>query len=181
LLPYHGNAINVRFCPSAVLTNASYAGDTQGSADHAWYWSKDPITWGSYGYNGWFYSGATTYGDPVKYFRKESAIQKPSQTPAFADAVWTDSWPLVDDKAPNPADLYDGADIYSDPGMGRFLIARHGKGSPSSAARSINTAFVKVLPGKVNVASVDSHVELTPLDNLWQLYWHIDYVPAKRP
>jgi prepilin-type N-terminal cleavage/methylation domain-containing protein len=85
LLPYHGNSGAVRFCPCAGNTNGLVpAGNTQGAADKPWYWTESPACFGSYTYNGWLYSGATTYGDQTKYFKKEAAIQKPSQTPAFA-------------------------------------------------------------------------------------------------
>ena len=38
------------------------------------------------------------------------------------------------------------------------------------------------LPGAINAVFYDGHVEQVPLERLWQLYWHKDYVPpAKRP
>ena len=38
------------------------------------------------------------------------------------------------------------------------------------------------LAGAINVAFFDAHAELVPLDRLWQLQWHRNYVtPAKRP
>jgi prepilin-type processing-associated H-X9-DG protein len=38
------------------------------------------------------------------------------------------------------------------------------------------------MPGMVDVSFTDGHVEKVKLDNLWQLYWHVGYVPpAKRP
>jgi prepilin-type N-terminal cleavage/methylation domain-containing protein/prepilin-type processing-associated H-X9-DG protein len=40
----------------------------------------------------------------------------------------------------------------------------------------------KPLPGGINVAFFDGHVQLAPLDNLWQLQWHKSWkAPAKRP
>ena len=183
LLPYHANSAAVRFCPCARNTNGLVpAGNTQGSADKPWDWSQAPTCFGSYTYNGWLYSGATTYGEPAKYFKKEPAIQKPSQTPAFADGIWVDAWPLVTDKPATPCDLYNGADINSYQGMARFLIGRHGKGPAASAPQNINPSFTAVLPSKNDVGCYDGHVELAPLDSLWsQFYWHIDYVPASRP
>ena len=183
LLPYHGNSGAVRFCPCAGNTNGLVpSGNTQGAADKPWYWTELPGCFGSYTYNGWLYSGATTYGDPTKYFKKEAAIQKSSQTPAFADGIWVDAWPLVTDKPPSPCDLYNGADINSYQGMPRFLIGRHGKGAATSAPQNISPAFTAILPTKIDVGCFDGHVELVPLDNLWsKFYWHIDYVPANRP
>src|SRR5665647_1107232 len=103
LLPYHGNSLAVRMCPTANSTNNVGA---QGSVVSPWYWPQSPTAYGSYGYNGYLYSGPVTYGDPANFFGRESAIKKPSSTPVFADAVWVDAWPLVTDKAPNPTDLY---------------------------------------------------------------------------
>ena len=38
------------------------------------------------------------------------------------------------------------------------------------------------LPGGINVAFFDGHVEQVQLERLWQCYWHKVYVPpAKRP
>jgi prepilin-type N-terminal cleavage/methylation domain-containing protein len=182
LMPYHANNTEVRFCPSARSTNGIVpSANVPGTAASAWYWNPAPPAYGSYGYNGWLYSGATTYGDPAKYFKKESAVQKPSLTPAFADAMWVDGWPLVTDKVASPADLYDGNwyDTSGNPGMTRYAIARHGKGGAGSAPRSANVG--QALPGKSDVGCVDGHVELSPLEELWsKYYWHLDYVPAKR-
>jgi prepilin-type processing-associated H-X9-DG protein len=38
------------------------------------------------------------------------------------------------------------------------------------------------MPGAVNVGFVDGHAQPVRLDDLWQLYWKVDYVaPPKRP
>ncbi len=183
LLPYHGNSLAVRFCPCANSTNGlAPSVNTQGSVVRPWYWSPAPKAFASYGYNGWLYSGQNVYGDPAKFFGKETAIQKPSQTPAFYDSTWVDAWPLVTDKPSSPCDLYSGGDFSQYAGMPRMLIARHGKGPAASAPRSISPAFTATLPGNIDVGCYDSHVELAPLDALWsRFYWHRDYVPANRP
>ena len=182
LLPYLANNQAVRFCPAARETNnPAPAADQPGAADRPWYWSKTPTAWASYGYNGWLYSGQTTYGTPPEYhFRRETAVQKPSQTPAFADAIWADGWPKVTDRP--VGDLYNGLFSGTEIGMPRFAIARHGRGPASTAPRNLNMVLTQELPGRVDVAAVDSHVELVPLEHLWsRWYWHLDYVPAKRP
>jgi prepilin-type N-terminal cleavage/methylation domain-containing protein len=180
LLPYHANSLAVRFCPCARSTNAVSPAYPYGTADMPWFWSQTPTAFGSYGYNGWLYSGPTTYHDPAIYFQKESAIQKPSQTPAFYDSTWVDAWPLVADVPPRPVSLYSPMPDPSD-GMIRLLIARHGKGPASSAPRTIDY-WVQGLPSRINVASTDTHVELVYLKGLWsRWYWHIDYVPASLP
>jgi prepilin-type N-terminal cleavage/methylation domain-containing protein/prepilin-type processing-associated H-X9-DG protein len=176
LLPYHANSLGVRFCPCARSTNA--ASFPYGAADAAWFWNQTPTAFGSYGYNGWLYSGPATYGDPGKYFQKESAIQKPSQTPAFYDSIWVDAWPEVTDMPPSPVNLRNPCLLGI--GMNRLLIARHSKGPASSAPTQLNP-FVQGLPGRINVAFTDTHVELVRLKGLWLLYWHINYVPASPP
>ena len=64
-------------------------------------------------------------------------------------------------------------------GMNALNIPRH-KNTPRSVPRSWPTAVP--LPGGINVGLFDGHVEVTRLDDLWQLYWHRNYVPpVKRP
>ena len=62
----------------------------------------------------------------------------------------------------------------------RFVtIARHGE--RPNGLRGPWPAD-KRMPGAVNVALFDGHVQLIPLEKLWSLYWHKDYVvPSKRP
>ena len=63
--------------------------------------------------------------------------------------------------------------------METFAIPRHGR-TPNPVP-TVWAAY-RPLPGAVNVAFFDSHVELVKLDRLWQLYWHVGYQPpAKRP
>jgi len=175
LKPYHGQNEKVRFCPVATDTNNA-SENTQGTAVAAWYYVGPPPTVASYGYNGWLYSGQTTYGDQTNYFRTESAIQKPSQTPAFYDSTWTDAWPLVTDTVPSPVNLFTGGDFNSYQGLPRFLIARHGNGSALSAPRNINPLLLKSLPGKIDIAAVDGHVEPSTLNDLLSKYsWNISW------
>jgi prepilin-type N-terminal cleavage/methylation domain-containing protein len=184
LKPYHGQNEMVRFCPNASSTQAvaTATANSQGTAGGAWFYVGPPRTYASYGYNGWLYSGANPYADLLNRayaFRKESAIQKPTQTPAFYDSTWVDAWPQVTDKAAMPANLFTGGDFNTSGGMPRLLIDRHGKGAGAAASRAANPG--QPLPGQICMASTDGHVELTPLENLWtHFYWHLDYVPAKR-
>lgn len=176
LLPYHANSLAVRFCPCASSTNGPPPLPFYGTTATPWYWNQSPTAFGSYGYNGWLYSGPPPDGPlPNNFFGKESAIQKPSQTPTFYDSIYVDAWPLVTDPPPNPANLLNPNG--SNQGMDRLLIARHGKGPASSAPKQLNP-FAQGLPGRINVAFTDTHVELKYLKGLWsRLYWHIDYVP----
>jgi prepilin-type processing-associated H-X9-DG protein len=102
---------------------------------------------------------------------RQSAIQKPSQTPVFLDAMWVDAWPLETD--PPCSDLYHGNRGYD--GMQRLTIARHGGGSPGSASQDFDTS--QKLPGAINIGLADGHVELVKLENLWSYYWHLNWTP----
>jgi prepilin-type processing-associated H-X9-DG protein len=63
--------------------------------------------------------------------------------------------------------------------MSAFAIPRHG--SRSSRISTNHPPNVK-LPGAINIAFYDGHVETVKLERLWQLSWHRGYLPpAKRP
>jgi prepilin-type N-terminal cleavage/methylation domain-containing protein len=182
LIDYQGKLDAVRLCPAASDTNAAKA---FGTADKAWHIrSKEPVKlWhGSYGLNGWLYSnltnrnGAMSAVDQDKVFRKESGILMPSQTPVFADSIWVDGWPRTND-AP-ASNLYLG--IPRSPGrfwgpLGRMLIDRHGGILASSAPTDVDTT--QRLPGAINVACSDGHVELAKLEDMWNFYWNRTWVP----
>lgn len=64
--------------------------------------------------------------------------------------------------------------------MSRYTIARHGGMRPASAPRSLVSG--DKLPGAINIGMADGHAQLVPLERLWTLYWHLDWVvPAARP
>ena len=183
LIDYQGKLDAVRLCPCANDTNAVKA---FGTADKAWHIkSKAPVKlwFGSYGLNGWLYSnltnrfGAMPAVDQDKVFRKESGISMPSQTPVFADSIWVDGWPRTNDTS--QGDLYMGT-RNSGPGrfmgsLGRMLIDRHGGIPAGSAPTDVDTT--QRLPGAINVACSDGHVELSPLENLWNFNWNRTWVP----
>jgi prepilin-type processing-associated H-X9-DG protein len=138
---------------------------------------------GSYGYNGWLYPDSRVDGDyavfPHYFATKEAAIRKPSLTPVFMDENWVDTWPLETDKP--AADLYAGRP-FSERGneLGRCTIARHGGRTPASAPRNFPPS--QPLPGAIQIAMFDGHVELVKLENLWNYEWHLSWqTPAVRP
>jgi len=174
----YGNQIKILICPSTRSVPTS-SGSGPGTADLMWVWVHDATSFtGSYGLNGWLYD-QPTYGaraHPEFMMSTQSAIQRPSQTPVFCDAMWVDLWPLETD--PPADDLYVGAT--SETGMARCTIARHGGGSPASAPRDFDTS--QQLPGAINIGMADGHVELVKLESLWQYYWHMDWnPPSPRP
>jgi len=178
LLDYQARVQQIRLCPSASDTNHPTA-----DAAHPWAWSSgNNRMFGSYGINGWLYpfKGATQLYFPTdadKCFPKDTAITQSSRTPYFVDAAWPDLWPKATD--PPTANLYTGGTVVNAE-IQRCLIARHGSSGPAGALRKAN--IKEKLPGAINVTCADGHVELCPLENLWNYQWHLGYVvPDIRP
>jgi prepilin-type processing-associated H-X9-DG protein len=111
-------------------------------------------------------------------FVSEGQVTSPSITPVLGDSGYAFyAWPRATDGP--PFNLSGGGENLTRAGVGVFLIARHGN-SPAPCPTLWPPA--QRLPGAINVAFFDGHVQLVPLENLWQLYWHKDYQPpAKRP
>jgi hypothetical protein len=114
--------------------------------------------------------------DQNKVFGKESDIPMPSQTPVFADSIWIDAWPRTND-APS-GDLYSGTQRsqggFMGP-LGRMLIDRHGGIPAGTAPTDVDTT--QRLPGAINVACSDGHVELAKLEDMWNFYWNRTWMP----
>ena len=145
-----------------------------------------PSRWhiGSYGLNGWLgwpypvqWPNAT-FG-PVG-FAADTEVQRPVLTPFYADATWEVFFPEASDMP--SCDLYSGQ-----PGantgngtvwnMCLVCIPRHRYPTLHSST-PFNGA--QRLPGAINISFVDGHISPVPLEQLWQLYWHKDYVPPPR-
>jgi prepilin-type N-terminal cleavage/methylation domain-containing protein len=178
LLDYQARVQQLRLCPSAGDTNRP-----TGDAAHPWSWGAVPnLYFGSYGINGWFYpfKGGTQLWFPTdgnKCFATDNAVLNASRTHYFVDAMWPDLWPKATDQ-PTP-NLYTGGTVINNE-MQRCLIGRHGGGGPASAPR--NADIRQKLPGAINVTCADGHVEVSPLENLWNFQWHAAYVPpSPRP
>jgi len=144
----------------------------------------------SYLYNSWFYlpgtasSGANNdpdqqtqekaYGvtDPLWLFGKDTSVMHTAQTPLFADGNWCDGCPAEQDSP--SINLWAGTTptLQSKQEMGRVTIQRHAF-NPGQANHNYSSAWTSATPkGGVNVAMVDGHVELSPLPNLYNYYWH---------
>jgi prepilin-type processing-associated H-X9-DG protein len=176
LIAYQASCNEVRLCPSANDTNKpvnSNGNQGYGTAERAWSGWK---TSGSYAFNSALYSDpGYTWG---ACFQKVTNVRHPTETPAFMDATWVDGWVM---KPPlptvRPADLYNGqtaafnADAW---GLGIFGIARHGTKPPAAAPRKV--AVGDLLPGGMNSAMVDGHVESMKLRDANKYYWCNDYV-----
>ncbi len=169
----------VRACPTAPERSAAQLrkdSSPEGWVTRAWLVAGNNTNYqGSYALNGYLYTDSL-YGDPKNFFRSESDLVFPVKTPFFADAIWVDAWPLVDDR---PArNLFDG-DKFSGGGLSRIAIPRH-VALFSGTMKNFDPR--NTLPGAVNVSFADNHVESTKLESLWGLYWHKNWQPpAKRP
>jgi prepilin-type N-terminal cleavage/methylation domain-containing protein/prepilin-type processing-associated H-X9-DG protein len=143
--------------------------------------SGAPLSWcSSYEMNGHFLGGVQnqdgTGFQPFPFdFLMESQVTQPTQTPLLADGICDTAYPRVSDMPATNLYSGDGAIIL----MKAFNIPRHGN-RPGTVPRDWPTS--SQLPGAVNVAFFDGHVQPVKLDGLWQLYWHVGYVPPpKRP
>src|SRR5262245_29364586 len=103
LLDNYSKVEAVRLCPLATEVQPGtqwYALDMKS----AWKWNSrktgsTTVYTGSYGINGWLYSGSGGYTGPPQFINW-GAIAKPSMTPFFCDAIWCDFWA---DKTGGPA------------------------------------------------------------------------------
>jgi prepilin-type processing-associated H-X9-DG protein len=155
----------------------------------AWYDSRDLQTFqrrvGSYAPNSWLAGYVNQrMADPwgnAGPFRREVEIRDPSVTPVFADGIyWIVTGEVGGPRATDePANNLVTGVLPGIRGMPHFTIPRHG--SRPSKLSTNNPASAK-LPGAINVAFYDGHVETVKLERLWQLHWHRNYQPpAKRP
>ena len=188
--PLMANAANVdalRLCPIAstptTRTDFGFNGSQYGRADQSWKYVSAvnaKVYYGSYTYNGWFYNG-DFYSMPAAYnsfkFSSDTAVKNPSQTPTFADGLWTDCFPF--DTSPPPKNLYEGLISGSDQGMCRVTVPRHGS-TVGHAPLSLPSG--SKLPGSVNIVYVDGHSSQVKLEDLWNQYWNAKWTPpSPRP
>jgi len=195
-------------CPSAPVReprrkreyDPAYAPPVAGEVDSAWgvlttygygLWYTDPSApearlprAGGYGVNTWIINAEVWWKAQWDGFRKQSfltegSIPFPALPPVLSDSTWFSGIPQASDL---PAtDLATGlsSPAWLQWGLNYLTIPRHGS-RPAPVPR--RWPLANRLPGAINVAFFDGHAEQVPLDRLWQLYWHKDYVPpAKRP
>jgi len=180
MITYYAKATNLIFCPAATDKGNPGGANMNGKSDAAWHWALSSPTYaGSYGYNSWLNTGiGNVVSHPQGAFKKESGVQNSVLTPMFMDCAWINLDPTESDA---PArNLYDPLGSTTTPslsaeGMSRVCIARHGSAPAGSAPR--NAAIGAPLPGMINMGFVDGHAEHVNLENLWNYYWHRDWVP----
>ena len=197
-------------CPSAPvkefrkkrLYNRNFAPPTGGEVDAAWgvltafgnavYYTNPTapearlLRAGGFGVNCWLinarvWSGAESdWARLQKYsFTTDAAISYPARTPVLFDSTWFLQFPMAADLPASDLATGNRPEMPWNVGLQYLTIPRHGS-RPNPVAR--NWPASNRLPGSINVAFFDGHVEQVQLEHLWQLYWHKDYVPpAKRP
>lgn len=174
LIPYNdrsGFQPGIALCPEATetgpLTGYGQHDFGAGTAHVAWsvWYARAPAVdsawWGmrasSYGINGWAFSLSTRGGlHQWRNLYVSAKTKRPDAVPLFADAVYPTPNAFPTDPPPDnltsPKVIENGRII----GMRGFCIARHG--------RAINMVFL------------DGHGSLVPLDDLWKLKWHNEWV-----
>jgi len=196
LMSYQAQVATIRYCPLASSNNLPKAlftsGQAQaGTANYTWIFDLNTNT-SSYILNGWLYQNVgnvtgtaggyaaaqTTVGD-AGFFGKMDNVHHSSQTPIFSEGVWPDGWPDNADDLNGSYSLYAGLGGGT-PMMGRYCIARHGIKDPASAP-TVTITKAALLPGGVNVACCDGHVEFSRPNNLWEYYWNAVSKPQAMP
>jgi prepilin-type N-terminal cleavage/methylation domain-containing protein/prepilin-type processing-associated H-X9-DG protein len=186
----YANADSVVVCPLTTVQSNQAAG----TYNTTWYYTANGgalVYNGSYTLNGWFYASDchaifSSVGPASDAFMKDSAVRNSDITPIFADGIWPDAWPqMTTDPIPDACNtgnlqtgLYSGGSGGPE-GMDRYFIARHGPRRPNTPPTNAN--LHSALPGGINVVFWDGHVESEPLDNLWNLAWHPNWVGSARP
>jgi prepilin-type N-terminal cleavage/methylation domain-containing protein/prepilin-type processing-associated H-X9-DG protein len=196
--PYSGTN-GITFCPAArnPSTQNGYGIPHAGTADQAWLIADDAghiYNIGSYCFNESAGLNLPPNTDPPSIRRSKQArlITRSSLTPMFADGMYYNTWPSPTDLPSTDLYLGDtlfvnegyyegygyGHDIYPD--MRIMTIARHSSRPASLAPRNVD--ITKRLPGVIDVAFYDGHVEESSLENLWNYYWTQNWqIPSPRP
>jgi prepilin-type processing-associated H-X9-DG protein len=176
LLPDRSKGVQspVVFCPEAAEPGMRVRepGDEHyfypGSTHRPWgfpdslVWSEhalSPFRGSSYGMNGWLYTYPAGFPHAMgewEFIRLPA--QESDRVPLLADATFSYGQPRPTDVPPaslNPHTIREPS-AYA---MGRiFCIPRHGR--------------------RINVVFLDGHARTVPLEELWQLKWHIAWTPA---
>jgi prepilin-type N-terminal cleavage/methylation domain-containing protein len=177
LIEYQANVAAIRLCPLAA-DRRSVTTDT-GDVKTPWFWSAstDPkLNLGSYAMNGWLYeygagaiSGYVASSDASKFFKRESSITQPVNTPTFFDAIWPDTWPKITDQ---PAyDLVKGS---SSSMLGRLSIDR-------AQMKATKATFNQPIVGGIMMGYADGHAGKQKLQDIKNVTWHVGFIQQANP
>ena len=126
-------------------------------ADAPWPWPEGC----SYGINRWAFSSDNAFYNQflAGKWQINPWMKGGSLVPIVADAAFPEGSPFAPD---TPPDNLIAPNIMEEPahrlvGMKNFCLARHGRA--------------------VNIVFMDGHADRTPLEELWKLTWHKDWVP----
>jgi prepilin-type processing-associated H-X9-DG protein len=175
---------------SAQQVQSGVGSSLWGAADLPWLEDVDLpgqyMTESSYLLNGWLYDRTDPYGInvPEDRFDMEANVTQISKCPVFMDGMWINTWPMETDVPTPPVNLYTGDAYDGNPavgggGMARILIDRHGGVPPGRAPQAVPSN--STLPGAINIAMFDCHVETVRLQNLWLYTWHLNWQPRSNP
>jgi prepilin-type N-terminal cleavage/methylation domain-containing protein/prepilin-type processing-associated H-X9-DG protein len=117
---------------------------------------------GSYGVNWWLVDGDSSH-TPAS-FTKEDEIKNPAALPLLADSV---SKAVAAHPTDTPPQNLQTADRVG--GLTGLCIPRHG--SRPNPVPTTWSGGKSRLPGAIDIAFVDGHVELVRLKRLWQYQW----------
>lgn len=183
LISYQSQVASIRLCPTADTTNST---GTFGDAKAAWRWgsANNPLLdTGSYTINGWLYAydqnllGALPglANSQAQFFKRESAITQPANTPVFMDGMFPDCWPTHANVP--PTDLFNGTkNIPGNPGgLQRICLARHPLKVSATATAN------QPIPGAINMAFADGHASLWKLQDIKNVVWYNGCTPVANP
>jgi prepilin-type N-terminal cleavage/methylation domain-containing protein/prepilin-type processing-associated H-X9-DG protein len=183
LAQYYSQVVQSRLCPVAP-DRGKFAptSPAKGNATACWYnqfgsgGANSNLAYGSYAMNGYMYSragdGQYKYGDPAKFFGKESNILRPDATPVFSDGAWTDYWMDLTAHPTLNLDLLTGDPAANLPAAQQdvVLLSRH----PLKGGKVI---FNQPIPGAINMAFADGHAALFKFKDWGNLNWYFGYAP----
>jgi prepilin-type N-terminal cleavage/methylation domain-containing protein/prepilin-type processing-associated H-X9-DG protein len=167
-----GTEPQIAFCPEArdfgPLKNAGQIDWSDGTAYLAWgaWYARPPAVdvpwWGlrgsSYGINRWAYGPDDHTPMEWRVRAVSTRTRRPEAVPLFADAAYPNPGPMETDTPPKSLTTPNYVEDNRLISMRAFCLARHG--------RAINVTFL------------DGHAQRVPLDDLWKLQWHNQWVPV---
>jgi prepilin-type N-terminal cleavage/methylation domain-containing protein/prepilin-type processing-associated H-X9-DG protein len=190
-------------CPEAPINFAAQTFGTpgpdpvasRGTIASAWFWRdwyrfqtnqpQGEFRAGSYSCNGWLIGPATKaaagdvpFPSSAWLFSSEGQVVQPAWTPVVADCLQNLSFPGANYLPANNLVTGEVTAVGNHAEEFAFLtIPRHGS-RPNPVPT--NWPGNQRLPGAINVAFFDGHVEMVQLERLWLLYWSANWVSAPR-